>query len=458
MILFDADGHLSLDTLRRFGEQTLDQVSLFDVAWHLFTCATCRDRLSETGPEAEALFRVMFEQLPGVDVTSDPGGNLAPWVAKLRAAGLQVERERRLAPGLYDELAGRSLTRQLQMVETEERFHFLGLAEHLLGECRDGWSDDPGRSEGLAELTLAVISHLSAELYDGKLLADLRAEIWSCIANCRRIRSGLREAAEAFEIAEEHRVQGSGDPMEEAALLDLQASLLRDQGRFDEARDILAQAIALYREANDDHLASRALINRATLDRRQGRLDRAIETLLEARGMIDTSREPRLLFMLRKNLALFLSEAGRADEAAQMLPDLRRLASDRVGHLETVRLRWAEGLIYRRLGQDSWAENALRRARDGFLESGIGYDMALVSLDLATLYLDAGRRREARFLAAEMIPAFTARDLHREAVAAVAVFARAAWEEQITHDLVERVVRYLHDARHNPALRFELAR
>jgi tetratricopeptide (TPR) repeat protein len=243
--------------------------------------------------------------------------------------------------------------------------------------------------------------------------------------------------------------------MEEAALLDLKASLLRDQHRLGEAREVLERAIGLYREANDQHLAGRAMINLATLDRREGYLENAIETLVEAAQSIDSTREPRLVFMLRKNLALFLSEAGRASEAADMLPELRRLAVDRIGSLETLRLRWTEGLIYRRLGQDSWAENSLRRARDGFLESGIGYDTVLVSLDLAALYLDANRRREARLLAAEMIPAFTTRDLHREAIVAVAIFARAAWEEQISHDLVERVVAYLHAARHNPALRFE---
>lgn len=453
-MIFDDTGHLDAGTLHRFGERTLDRVELFEAAWHLFTCAACRARLPESGPDAEAVYRAMFDGLEAIDLDAH-SDDLAPWVEKLRLLGRRVEQERHLAPGLYEELAGRSLTRQLLMVETDGRFHLLGLAEHVIAECRDGWSDDPGRSEGLAELALAVVAHLPLDVYDPKLVADTKAEGWSCIANCRRIRSGLKEAAEAFEIAEGHRIQGSGDPMEEAALLDLRASLLRDQHRITEAREALERAITLYREANDDHLAGRALINLATLDRRQGRIDQAIETLLEAGGLIDTSREPRLIFMLRKNLALFLSEADRAEEAAEMLPELRRLAADRVGSLETLRLRWTEGLIYRRLGQDSWAENSLRRARDGFLESGIGYESVLVSLDLAALYLDANRRREARLLAAEMISAFTTRDLHREAIVAVAMFARAAWEEQVTHELVDRVTGYLHEARHNPALRFE---
>lgn len=50
------------------------------------------------------------------------------------------------------------------------------------------------------------------------------------------------------------------------------------------------------------------------------------------------------------------------------------------------------------------AEQAYVEARDGFVGLGIGYEAALVSLDLAVLYLRRGRTGSMRRVAKEMIP------------------------------------------------------
>ncbi|HEY4591914.1 MAG TPA: hypothetical protein VIJ61_05870, partial [Thermoanaerobaculia bacterium] len=61
---------------------------------------------------------------------------------------------------------------------------------------------------------------------------------------------------------------------------------------------------------------------------------------------------------------------------------------------------------------------------------------------------------ETKRLAAELIPVFQAREIHREALAALIVFQQAAELEQLTAGLIEEIAAYLRQARGNPGLRF----
>ncbi|MEA2562329.1 MAG: hypothetical protein QOH06_3833 [Acidobacteriota bacterium] len=92
--------------------------------------------------------------------------------------------------------------------------------------------------------------------------------------------------------------------------------------------------------------------------------------------------------------------------------------------------------------------------RDGFLQEGHGYDVAIVSMDLALLYLRQGRTAEMKALAREMLPIFHSQDVHREAVAALVLFQEAIREEQITAAFVREIAAYLDAARTDPILRF----
>jgi hypothetical protein len=119
------------------------------------------------------------------------------------------------------------------------------------------------------------------------------------------------------------------------------------------------------------------------------------------------------------------------------------------------RRAWVHGRILHGLGQRAEAEERLAWAQRGFVEQEIAYDAALVSLDLAALYAEDGRSAELKALAAQMMPIFRARDLHREALAALDWFRRAAEMETASATLVHALRDYLQRARHDPSLAFE---
>lgn len=354
----------------------------------------------------------------------------------------ELQAQRTGASELVSELLRLTSEQRELLINNSHRYRVWPLADALLAQCRSGWADDAERSEELALISLEVIDRIESDSdLRERLLNDLRAEAWSYIGNCRRIRSDLRSSERAFLRAESFLARGTGDVLEEARLQDLRASLLGARGEFDGAIELLGRAIAKYRQANDRHLEGRALIKQAKIFRDGGRVADSIEVTKRAAALIDPDADPTLVFILKKNLVTYYLETSRADEAKALLPEVRELGRLYGSRLERLRLLWVEGKVRKLLGQKEFAEQALVQVRDGFIAAGIGYDVALISLDLAALYLESGRTTEVRQLAAETMPVFASRDVHRELLVAWSLFCRAAEVDAATLQLVDEVAR-----------------
>ena len=102
------------------------------------------------------------------------------------------------------------------------------------------------------------------------------------------------------------------------------------------------------------------------------------------------------------------------------------------------------------LGDLELAETAFREVQQEFFDRHMGYDAALVSLDLAVLYANEGRTQELKQLAAELMPVFESRDVHREAIAALLMFQHAAEEERLTAQLAQQLAASLRRERRIP--------
>jgi len=122
---------------------------------------------------------------------------------------------------------------------------------------------------------------------------------------------------------------------------------------------------------------------------------------------------------------------------------VRRLATELGNPLDLVRLRWAEGRIDLGLGRRGPAEAAFREVQREFFERRMGFDAALVSLDLAVLYAAEGCIAEIKQLAVEIMPVFESREVHREAIAALIMFQQAAEEERLTVALARHLAAFL---------------
>ncbi|MFY9823603.1 MAG: hypothetical protein WAM82_19630 [Thermoanaerobaculia bacterium] len=374
--------------------------------------------------------------------------------ARLERRLVEVKAERREAPPLLVELLAHPAAQRRALVREAGRFQTLSVCDLLIEASFQAGFRNAGEAVDLAELSLLVTCQLDAGYYGPSVVMDLKARAWAYLGNARRIAFDLAGAEEALFQAERHADGGSADPLEEARILDFRASLLGDQGRFEQAAEVLDAVIDIYDDLRESHRKGRALISQGVFLGQAGGPEEAIRQLRKGLSLVEWEREPRLVLMARHNLAWFLNDSGRSEEALQQLERFLHTYGEFPDAWTELRLAWLSGRIAARLDYLAEAERTLTEVRQCFLAEGHGYDASLVTLDLAQLYLRQGRTAEVRELAAGMISVFLSQDVHRQAAAALAVFQRAAELDNATPFLLEEIAAYLRRARRNPRLRF----
>lgn len=412
------DEHLTLDVLAKWlsGSLEHDEILSRVVPHFLAQCPVCRERHEE-------ILRLQRD--------------VGHWSEEVAVF------EGRDAPELWARLAGRSYEEQVRQVEENDELHAWGLCQLLLKKSMEAVFEDPARAVDHANLAIKVAGHLG-DAYDLNWVMDLKARCFAYLGNALRVLGELRSARDAFRKAERCLARSTtGNTQVRAEILDLRSSFLRAQRRLSEALKSVELALELYRENESSHGIGKTLLAKVQILSEMGNQEEAIELLSQLPAEIDPIGEPRLFSYARYNLLGCLTLAGRHQEAQQLLPEVRALFEKTAQPLDLVRLRWAEGLIALGLGRLGPAEAAFREVQQEFLTREMGYDAALVSLDLARLYAQEGCKDELKRLAAGLMPIFEARDVHREAIVSLLLFQRACEEERVTVELIQQIADHL---------------
>ncbi len=439
--------HPSKDWLRSFSRAELTRSQNREVVRHLLTgCDRCAQTLALYAP-------------PGIGI-SHPGPSPYEYdtaFAKARAAFLWSRQEhleeQQNAPGLLHALEEHPFDRQILLLMNSRRFWTWPLCCLLLERSHELGFRNPNRALDFGRLGVRLSEQLSVESYGDSRVADLRARAWATLANAQRIASDFRASDQSFLRAERSLRKGTGDPLEKTRLLLLKASLHGDQRRFPEAIKMLDRALAIARRHGDESLIAQALVKKGIAFGTSGRTDEAIACLREGVRGIDPKTDPRLMVAAHHNLIVYLIEGGQLQEAVTLLEATRPLYEELGDRMNLIRLQWLEGMIAQNRGHLSEAETLLRSVGAALAQQGLGYDAALLALDLAGVYARQGRSEEMRALAAEMLPSFQSREVHREALAALIVFQKAAKMDRVTLGLVHELSDYLRQCRRNPGVR-----
>ena len=317
--------------------------------------------------------------------------------------------------------------------------------EALLSASRELRHQDPEVMVFLASLAVGV-----AERLDGRTAApvtpataDLRARAWGELGNARRVANDLTGAEAALEHSLAAADEGSGEPLLLARLFDLTASLYTDQRRFDQALALLDRVFEIYWAHGERHLAGRALISKGVSVGFGNQPEEALRLISAGLDLLDLRRDPALALAAVHGLIDFTVELERFAEGERLLRASRRLYYEYADELNFLKLRWVEGKINAGLANLSRAEAAFQEVRDGFRAHQMRYHLAIVSLDLAGVWLSQGRTAELRELVEEMVHTFQAYGIHREAIAAVLMLQEAVLAEQVTTALLRTVATQL---------------
>ena len=451
------DDHPAPDVLESFVNGRLSPSRMRWVSRHLLSgCSRCQasaSRLWELKKEAaghpEGPFGEAGEERDGYDEVFDRVFH------KVAVREDDLSREREAARLLLDELMQHPVPRQRLLVTNSSRFGNPWLCELLIEESHAAGFQDRARAFDLAHLATAAAESLTREACGGTgVLHSLCCRSWGQLGNALRIQGNPAAAEAAFGKAQEWLDEGEVDSLSTARVLDLKASLRKDQRRFAEAGELLDRVLAIYQSLGQWSLLGRTLQQKAIVCGESGDLEQEMELLRQALEMLDPDEEPRTFLGARHNLIVSLNATGRSREAYALLFQTRPLYLKMGDKMSLLLLRWLEGDVARGLGRIEQAEVAFREVRQAYLDLGLDYDAALASLDLAEAYILQGRTSDLRSLAEEILEVFQSRDIHREAIGALAVFCAAARMETAELGLVQEVSSFLKRARKDPDLQF----
>jgi len=344
--------------------------------------------------------------------------------------------ERLIAPALWERLQTHGAAERPAVVREVKTFQRWGLAELLSHESVKAAAHRADKAVELAQLAVVVAESLNAE--EEPWRSRVLGYCWPHLGNARRVQGNLPLADAAFaKGAVFWKAGAAADPgiLDEVCILDLEASLRRDQRLLPASLDLIDRALAA------DHTGSRKarlLVIRAKTLEETGDHDEAIATLNQALPLADGGRDDRLPLTVRFNLLVNLCEAGKHGVAEPMLAGVRSMIVQRANELDFVRLGWLQSKVDAGLGRVQEAEAGLRQAMADFAYREIAWDTALVSLELAVLYLEQGRTAEVKPIAAELVRDFVAQGVSREAFAAVKLFCDAVHQETISAAVARR--------------------
>jgi tetratricopeptide (TPR) repeat protein len=351
----------------------------------------------------------------------------------------EAKKERARAEGLWRRLEASGEPKAWRDLLADSEFQSWALCEKLCRESAWLADEDAARAGDLMELALEMFPRLALE---ESRRAALEEYVWKHVGNVCRARGDLKSAEEAFGRAKEHFLEGIRDslpgPLERARLALLESALLRDQGNLSEAFRQMDHAMSLS-SAGDSSLVAEVLLEKGCLHRRLGPSGEVHWALSLAAERAPETADPRLLLRIHIELGNILCDLGRHGEVKTLPAPLRQEAARYPN--EQSRLLSLEGRTAAGLGRLKEAEATLRKLRAD-PPGRAAADLALLSLEIAALYVREGKLAELRDLAGEMLRLAESPRLSREAAATLKLFCRLAGQDKLT---AERVVQFGRD-------------
>ena len=302
----------------------------------------------------------------------------------------------------------------------ESRYAHPAFVRHLIDVSHGMRYQDPSGMLRLAELARVAAGSCGVEAAGSeKRLSDLHGQAWRQYGNALRILGRLPEAEEAFATAQRHLEAGTLDPLLRARLCNQTASLRYFQRRFAEAVEVADEAAQIYAELGEKHSLASTTVQKAIALLYAGEPEDAVRVLNQAIPLIDADGDTHLLLAACHNLVRCYIDLGRPEQALSIYSETRELYRKFDDPLIRLRVSWQEGQLLRDMGHLRAAESVLLQARQGFIERNLLYEAALISLDLAAVFVRLQAEPELRQTVEETVPIFRSLGVDREALASL---------------------------------------
>ncbi|HSK77297.1 MAG TPA: hypothetical protein VLQ45_12650 [Thermoanaerobaculia bacterium] len=430
--------HLEPEALRRIlggegGPQEAD-----GAVEHIVSCPRCQalagsvvDELRRESPglRGDGALQLVFDLVDrerqwGVDSLAA----LAEWAEVRRLPGRRSQRDR---------------------VRMSKACHTLAFFQLVLGELKEASSWE--EAEFLAGLAL-----LSAEAMTQRKQIpppsghDLQAEVWTAVANARRLAAEWKRAYQALDNAKRHLEEGTGKPLLKAGFLSITASTLADEGRVSQALDALEECRGIYQGLSEWTLLARTLVQMANILAGTHPV-KGLAALDHAAPLIPA--EDSYLTLLAELLRVeCLIETQRPREALHVFRRCSRLLIANPRVRMQIRSRFTGARLLDALGFKEQAERLLHEVVDQDIEHDRYKDAYLDLLYLYERYVKSGDLEKAAHICRRALtdPALSG-IAHEQIRNLWAQLLEAAQHRLIRLDSLEDLRRYLNVHWKHPA-------
>jgi tetratricopeptide (TPR) repeat protein len=431
--------HLEQEALQRILGGEGGPIEAEDAAEHLLACDRCRAAAgtlievlrAENHPELSksGTLQVVFdlidrERQSGVDSLTA----MAEWAEVRRLPSRRSQRDR---------------------VRMAKACHTTAFLKLVLGELQEarGWEE----AEFLASLAFLSIEAMH-QRHKTTLHAshDLQAEVWTAVANARRLAAEWRRAHQALDNAERHLKEGTGDRRLKAGLLSITASTLVDEGHIPQALNTLEECQAIYEGLSEWGLVARTLIQVANL----------WEPIEPEKGLMALERAAPLIPAEDSYLRLLaellrvecLIGAGKPSEALRVFRRASQLLASSPRLRPRIRGRFTTARLLDALGYRQEAERIFDEVVDQDIEHELYKDAYLDLLYLYGHHMKAGDPdKAARVCRRALSDPALATVAHEQLQALWTLLLEAVALHPISQDLLSRLRQYVNVHWKHPA-------
>lgn len=341
---------------------------------------------------------------------------------------------------LAERLVGMSATQRRIALANRHSSSGILTVRALSRLARDSTRKDPQLGLDASRVAVEAALLLPAHGTHRAIVWDTRAEAYARQANALRLVERYDEAWSQWAHVEACLEKGTDDLLLAVELAQLKSSLARGQRRFDEAAALLHKASSLAAACGSPLLESNCHLKLGVVHLYQQDYEAAKACLLSGAERLDPQRDEEALMGALHNLALAAAESGAVRHALVIIGANFDRYSRHASPLFQLRLKWTLAKMSRELGDVLAAGAAFDDVRREFLRRDLPYDASLASLDLALVYLELGQHGRVRALAEQMLAVFTAKQIPREASAALLLFVEATRREEATAESVSSLL------------------
>ncbi len=310
-----------------------------------------------------------------------------------------IQEQRREAGSLVDRLLREHLpAKRPAAIIRSKKLHSVAVAQECIQRSLHVVFSDAPHAIELGRLAATVATQI---LSTAPGAGDLCGLAYAVAGNGCRVLRHYDQAASFFDTAYSYLGQeGMGDLNAQAQVFSLHASLLKDQGDYQEGLTVLHQAVRLFKAEGDESRLARCLIQRGCILQMAKDLPGATQAYMDTLHFLDDYEEPWLVFVAAVNLASIYCDLEDFEAAASVLKTISEgtLAGivEARGASPQLQLTWTNARIAAGRRKRALALRLLAQVEKGFTSLADPVNTALVALERARLLHQGFKHGEVR--------------------------------------------------------------